>query len=225
MTHFKKTNKKLEKLRGIFFQVGLIVAGGLTLVAFEWTSPIYLADLPRPDVTVEEPWELPPIFPEKEEVIKPKVKHEVAPKTNPDVIDIVKDDHKDDIEKKEKKKEEPKFDPRDFKEPEVKEPSDDPFTIVEQMPSLSGGINKFLSNNIKYPKKAKQLGAEGIVYLQFVVSKKGEIKNVKVLRGVNKWLDEEAVRVVKAMPNWSPGKQRGKPVNVLYNLPINFQLN
>ncbi len=225
MTHFKNTNKKLEKLRGIFFQVGLIVAGGLTLVAFEWTSPIYLADLPTPDVAVEEPWELPPIFPEKEEVEKPKVKHEAKPKLNPDKFDIVKNDHKDEIDKKEKKKVEPKFDPRDFKEPDVKEPSDDPFIIVEQMPSLPGGINKYLSNNIKYPKKAKQIDAEGIVYLQFVVNKKGEIKNVKVLRGVNKWLDDEAVRVVKAMPNWSPGKQRGKAVSVLYNLPINFQLN
>ena len=55
--------------------------------------------------------------------------------------------------------------------------------------------------------------------------KKGEVKNVKVLRGVNKFLDAEAVRVIKAMPNWKPGLQRGKPVNVLYMIPINFELH
>ena len=61
--------------------------------------------------------------------------------------------------------------------------------------------------------------------LQFIVNKKGEVKDVKVLRGVNKWLDAEAVRVVKAMPNWKPGLQHGKPVSVIYNLPINFKLH
>ncbi|MDF1672183.1 MAG: TonB family protein [Vicingaceae bacterium] len=225
MTHFKKTNKKLEKLRGIFFQVGLIVAGGLTLVAFEWTSPIYLADLPTPDVAVEEPWELPPIFPEKEEVEKPKVKHEAKPKLNPEKFEIVPDDKKVEIEKKEKKKEEPKFNPGDWKEVEKVDPNENKkFKIVEKMPEFKGSLNKYLSENISYPTKAKRMGSEGKVYIQFLVNKKGEIKDVTILRGVNKWLDEEALRVVKAMPNWNPGKQRGKPVNVIYNLPINFQL-
>lgn len=225
MTYFKNTNKKLEKLRGIFFQVGLIVAGGLTLVAFEWTSPVYISDLPTPDVIIDDPWDIPPIFPEKEEVEKPKVKHEVKPKLNPEKFEIVPDDKKIEVEKKEKKKEEPKFNPGDWKEVEKVDPNENKkFKIVEKMPEFKGSLNKYLSENITYPTKAKRMGSEGKVYIQFLVNKKGEIKDVTILRGVNKWLDEEALRVVKSMPNWNPGKQRGKPVNVIYNLPINFQL-
>lgn len=225
MTHFKNNNKKLEKLRGIFFQVGLIIAGGLTLVAFEWTSPIYISDLPTPDEIIEEPWELPPLFPEKEEVEKPKVKKEAALQPNPDKFEIVEKTPIEETEKKEETKQ-PEFNPDDWKETKVEKPKPPKtFIVVEKMPQFKGSLNKYLSKNLTYPTKAKQIGAEGKVFVQFVVNKKGEIKNVKILRGVNKWLDEEAIRVVKAMPNWNPGKQRGKAVNVLYNLPINFQLN
>lgn len=68
-------------------------------------------------------------------------------------------------------------------------------------------------------------GIQGKVYIQFVIEKDGSITDVKVVRGVDASLDKEAVRVVKAMPKWKPGKQRGKPVRVSYTLPINFQLS
>ena len=77
---------------------------------------------------------------------------------------------------------------------------------------------------MKYPAVAKENGIQGTVYVNFVVWKDGKIRDVKILRGVNKMLDDEAVRVVKAMPTWNPGKQRGKPVSVSYNLPIKFTL-
>lgn len=102
-----------------------------------------------------------------------------------------------------------------------------PFTIVEQMPAFPGGeeeLFKYLSKNIKYPSMARENGISGTVYVTFVVETNGDISDVKKLRGVGGGCDEEAIRVVKAMPGWSAGKQNGKPVRVQYNLPIKFTL-
>ena len=101
------------------------------------------------------------------------------------------------------------------------------FTVVESMPSFPGGMGelmKFLSQNINYPTLAKESGIQGRVFINFVVEPNGKISNVKVLGGIGGGCDEEAVRVVKSMPKWSPGKQRGKPVRVSYNLPVKFTL-
>ena len=102
------------------------------------------------------------------------------------------------------------------------------FTIVESMPEFPGGgqeaLFKYLQKEMKYPQVAKENGIQGTVFVNFVVGKDGKIRDVKILRGVNKMLDDEAIRVVKAMPAWSPGKQRGKSVSVSYNLPIKFTL-
>ncbi|MCC7331549.1 MAG: energy transducer TonB [Flavobacteriales bacterium] len=102
------------------------------------------------------------------------------------------------------------------------------FTIVESMPEFPGGgqeaLFKYLQSEMKYPQIAKENGIQGTVFVNFVVGSNGKIKDVKVLRGVNKLLDDEAIRVVKAMPAWTPGKQRGKAVSVSYNLPIKFTL-
>ena len=94
------------------------------------------------------------------------------------------------------------------------------------MPSFPGGnVQKWIAKNVKYPVLAMENGIQGKVYIQFVIERDGSITDVKVLRGVDASLDKEAVRVVKAMPKWKPGKQRGKPVRVSYTLPINFQLS
>lgn len=101
------------------------------------------------------------------------------------------------------------------------------FLVVEQMPEYPGGDDAyklFLQNNIRYPQSAKENGIEGTVYLSFEVNKKGKIRNVTVLRGVDVDIDSEAVRVVKMMPDWIPGIQRGKPVDVNITLPIKFSL-
>lgn len=101
------------------------------------------------------------------------------------------------------------------------------FTIVEKMPAFPGGIEalfQYLGQNIEYPAMAKDARIEGKVYITFVVNAKGEIDNVVVLRGIGGGCDEEAVRVIKSMPAWEPGRQRGKPVKVQYNLPVNFIL-
>ena len=101
------------------------------------------------------------------------------------------------------------------------------FTIVEQMPEFPGGEEKlfeYLGKNIKYPSMARENGITGTVYVTFVVEGNGEISDVKKLRGIGGGCDEEAMRVVKAMPSWRAGKQNGKSVRVQYNLPIKFTL-
>lgn len=98
------------------------------------------------------------------------------------------------------------------------------FMVVEEQPTLDG-LYEFLSSHIKYPEEAKELGIQGKVFVTFVVEKDGSITEVKVLRGIGGGCDEEAVRVVKSMPKWNPGKQRGTPVRVQFNIPVKFTLN
>jgi protein TonB len=106
-------------------------------------------------------------------------------------------------------------------------PEEQIFTIAEEMPSFPGGeaeLFKYLGKNIMYPEIANSAGISGVVYMTFVVNKDGTLRDVKVLRGIGGGCDEEAMRVVKNMPAWKPGKQRGKSVTVQYNLPIRFTL-
>lgn len=102
-----------------------------------------------------------------------------------------------------------------------------PFEVVEQPPAFPGGmaeLMKYLSKNIKYPTIAQENGIKGRVILRFVVSPTGDISEVQVLKGVDPSLDKEAIRVVKSMPRWIPGKQQGRAVPVYYTLPVTFQL-
>lgn len=99
---------------------------------------------------------------------------------------------------------------------------------VEVAPEYPGGYNAmfdFISKNVKYPKESKEKGIEGRVYVQFVVEKDGSLNEITVLRGVSEDIDAEAIRVVKAMPNWKPGMNEGKTVRVQYVLPFNFKLS
>lgn len=101
------------------------------------------------------------------------------------------------------------------------------YKVVEEMPEYPGGtleFRKFIAKNVKYPKEARKAGVSGKVYVQFIVTKEGNVEDVTVIRGVNKALNEEAVRVVSALPKWKPGLQKGKAVNVQYTIPINFAL-
>ncbi len=101
------------------------------------------------------------------------------------------------------------------------------FIVVEEMPSYPGGdeaLLKFINENIKYPEIALENNIQGKVIVRFCVTYKGSIDQVSVLRGVDPALDAEAMRVIKLLPEWKPGKQGGKPVNVWYIVPITFQL-
>jgi len=101
------------------------------------------------------------------------------------------------------------------------------FIVVEEQPRFPGGNDariKFLLKNVKYPEEARDLGIQGRVFVTFVVEIDGSITDVKILRGIGGGCDKEAIRVVKSMPKWIPGKQRGVPVRVQFNLPIKFTL-
>lgn len=111
--------------------------------------------------------------------------------------------------------------------PTVVEETIKPYIFVEQMPDFLGGeeeLMKFLKNNIVYPQMAKESGIQGTVYVTFVVTKDGKIKDAVVLRGIGGGCDEEALRVIKLMPEWKAGKQNGQAVPVQFNLPIKFIL-
>ena len=102
------------------------------------------------------------------------------------------------------------------------------YSVVETDPEYPGGIDalyKYLVTNAHYPENARQHGIQGTVYITFIIERDGSISNVKVLRSPSDELSAEAVRLVKAMARWKPGKQNGKPVRVQFNLPINFSLD
>lgn len=101
------------------------------------------------------------------------------------------------------------------------------FDMVEQMPQFPGGqaeMMQFISKNMKYPTIAQENGTQGRVTCQFVVGADGKVRDVKVLRGVDPYLDKEAVRVIMSMPKWIPGKQNGKAVSVKYTILVMFRL-
>lgn len=99
--------------------------------------------------------------------------------------------------------------------------------IAETMPEYPGGqaaMLKFIVKNIEYPTIAQENRVAGKVYVRFVVNKDGSISDVKSVRGISPELNQEAIRVIKMMPKWKPGTQRGEPVRVTFTLPINFTL-
>ena len=112
-------------------------------------------------------------------------------------------------------------------EEEEEEEEQQIFTVVENDPEFPGGMEalyKYLAQNIKYPQLARDNNITGRVYVTFVVERDGSITGCRVLRDIGGGCGQEAIRVVKAMPKWHPGKQRGKAVRVQFNLPVNFNL-
>ncbi|ASS49312.1 MAG: hypothetical protein CHH17_11335 [Candidatus Fluviicola riflensis] len=106
-------------------------------------------------------------------------------------------------------------------------PKDSILTYVDSIPAFPGGqeaLKKYLSENIRYPQQAIELNISGKIYLQFVISKTGVVSSVRVIKGINLPMDAEAYRVVKAMPDWTPGRLKGKAVNCYFNLPISFKM-
>ena len=108
-----------------------------------------------------------------------------------------------------------------------KDQKEEPFNVVEDMPAFPGGMEamiQFLSSNIQYPADAKKQKVDGRVLVNFVVEKDGSITEIKVPKPGFPSLDAEAIRVVKVMPKWKPGYQRGQAVRVQFTMPINFSL-
>ncbi len=237
----KKTDgANIEKLVLPLTFAGIIVALAVVLVSFEWTKfgepqaqtlgivvevfepeeiPIYIEPMEEKkerEVNTELPPDIGNPPPPKPPVPKPP-----TPPINPPV--------------------DPPIDPPFPPEPPEPIVNDVPFIIVEDMPHFaecSGITNKeerqkcsdeqlykHIGKNIKYPTIPKEAGISGVVYVSYVINRKGEVIDAEIVRGVNPYLDKEALRVINSLPAQVPGKQRGKSVKVKYTLPIRFRLN
>ena len=193
-------------------------------VAFEWTDrdKQVTTETGITDVVFEE--EIIPITEQEQKQAPPPPE---APKVE-EVLQIADNDanvEETTIQSNEDKGEavEIKYVPAVVEEEEVEEQQI--FQVVEEMPEFPGGMAecmKFLAKNIKYPTIAQENGVQGRVIVQFVVNKDGTIVDPVVVRSVDPYLDKEALRVIKAMPKWKPGKQRGKAVK--YTVPVTFRL-
>ena len=225
----KKSEKAdLESKRNVFLMLGLVIALGVTLLAFEWTSKPAKADSLGSVQSQEVEEEIIPITREQE--IKPPPPP--PPPKVVEVLNIVDDDVEieDELEILDTEADnETVIDvaPVIVAAEEEEEESAEVFFIVEDMPEFPGGdlaLRKYIANAIKYPVIAQENGIQGKVYVTFVVSRDGSVQNAGIARGVDPSLDKEALRVVNLLPKWKPGKQRGKAVNVSYTVPINFVL-
>jgi protein TonB len=222
----KKTKKAdLESKKIIFIEIGLVIALAAVLLAFEWKSyekqeinlgALVVDDTPEEMVEITQQNQPPPPPP---------------PQQQTTIIEIVEDDMEieDEIEIDVEADQETvveEYIPVEEEEEEAEEAQI--FTVVESMPGFPGGDEariKYLNENINYPQMARESGIQGRVFVTFVVERDGSVTDVRVLRGIGGGCDEEAVRVIKNMPKWNPGKQRGKPVRVQFNMPILFKLN
>ena len=225
MEEKKSPKANLENKKVMFTQIGLIISLLIAWMAFEHKSydkrEIDPSLLRQTEVVEEEMVEI-----TKQEEPKPQPV-EVPKQTTQ--LEIVEDDVEvEDIEinaEVDQAEVIEEYVPVEVQEEEVVE--QEIFQIVEEMPAYPGGDQKlmeFIAKGIKYPQIARETGIQGRVFVGFVVEPDGSVSNVKVLRGIGGGCDEEAMRVVKSMPKWKPGKQRGKAVRVSYMLPVNFKL-
>ncbi len=222
----KKTQKAdLESKKRIFLQIGIVVALAAALVAFEWRQyerttidlgTLEIDFIEEEDIPItrqEQPPPPPPPEPSQELIIVDddvELEEEFTIDVDADVFTEVQE-----------------FTPIVIEEEEEVE-EDVIFTVVEDQPQFPGGEEarqRFLEDNLRYPTMAREAGIQGTVFVTFVVETDGSVTDVRVLRGIGGGCDEEAVRVVEMMPRWEPGRQRGQPVRVQFNMPIRFRLN
>ena len=223
MVSKKSAQANLENKKTIPMMMGLIMVLSLLFIAFEWSQNEfnnqgesivkYLPDDEElPPVTMpEKPLPPPPPPPPLSDII------EVKPNDEPTVNSkIITDDTP--IEPLKDLMNRPLGNAGQEDEPEVI------FITAEENPEFNGNVFESLSKSLKYPMISQEYGIQGKVICQFVVNRDGSISDIEVVRGVDKYLDEEAVRVIKSMPAWKPGKMNGKPVRVKFTLPVVFRL-
>ena len=225
----KKTPKAdLENKKSTWLLVGYVIVLAFMFIAFEWTKRDIKIDTSQAitDLVFEE--EIIPITEQPEQAAPPP-----PPAAPPiaETLTIVEDDA--DVEETTIATSEETNQAVEIKYVPVAVEEEGPeeqtiFEVVEQMPEFPNGgmagLMQYLSKNIKYPTIAQENGTQGRVTVQFVVNRDGSIVDAKVLRGVDPYLDKEAIRVISSMPKWKPGMQRGKAVRVKYTVPVMFRL-
>lgn len=228
MISYKTPQADLEAKKGLFFEIGLILSLLIVYLLFQIRAPIQSLDISfsRAEMNIIE-----------EEIINthqptppPPVQHRPQ---NITLLKIVEDDTEEvqnieimaDIDQNTEIPvyipiERPSREEAEIVEQEI-------FLVVEDQPDFPGGDVariRYFSQNINYPIQARELNIQGTVYIGFVVEPDGSISNISLLRGIGGGCDEEALRVVAAMPRWKPGKQRNQAVRVKFTLPVRFTL-
>lgn len=220
----KKSPKvDLNQKTGLHLAIGLVISLALITLAFEWKDydGNALVDLGQVDDSFEDVMEIPPT--EQPPPPPPKIQQ-------PEIIEVPDEEEIEEeieIDLDVEITEDTEIEEMVFEEAPEEEETDQIFMVVEDQPTPQGGMQafyEFVSKNMKYPSQARRMGIEGKVFVQFVVDKDGSLSDVQAIKGIGAGCDEEAVRVVKQAPKWSPGKQRGKPVRVRMVLPITFKL-
>ena len=221
----KNPKADIERNKGVFFQLGLVLALAIMFFSFNykqydkkeagWDQLVVTQvteeeiEITKQDEPKQQPQQLSTTelkIVEDDAVVNDELEVNAEDDQNTQVSDYVAPIETDD---------EPKFEEQEI------------FTIVEETAEFPGGeegMFKFLSENVKYPTMARESNVQGTVFVTFVVEPDGSVSNVKLLRGIGGGCDEEAMRVVKSMPRWKAGKQRGRPVRQQYNLPIKYTL-
>ena len=221
----------LNCYRNVFIEIGLVMALGICLLAFEIKTDVDKASIAGEVVEQEVETEIIPIT--RQEKLRPP--EPPPPPRVVEVLNIVSNDVEieDELEIEDTEADDQTVidvNPIIASYQNTKEQEDEEaqvFYIVEEMPEFPGGqlaLRKFLANSIRYPVIAQENGIEGKVYVSFVVGKDGQVSNARVVRSVDPSLDKEALRVVNSLPLWKPGKQRGQPVRVAFSVPISFVL-
>lgn len=221
----KNPQADLEKSKLGFILIGLVVSLGLVIAAFNWESKAEAYEDFGPEEVVldDEMVEI-----TRQDLEMPEPEPEQKQEVQTDIFEIVEDDTEimDDFELDLEADEDTEIN-LDLEEEEEEE-APQIFVVVEKMPEFPGGINalrKHIAKSINYPAVARENDIQGTVYIKFVVTSKGLVDKVTLARGVDPLLDEEALRVVKELPKFTPGQQGGKNVSVWYSVPIVFKLN
>ena len=221
----KSPKADLQNKRGLLLEIGLAVALAIVIGAFAWTPKEHRIEQVDLNYAIVEE-EITEITRQDQKPPEPPKKVEV--KVIADLLQVVTNDTKIETSMT--------FDEFDedaevFQEVEVVEEEivdDEPFLIVETMPTFQGGdLNTFrnwVQSNVRFPQIALENGIQGNVVVKFVVEKDGKLSNIQVLQSPDKTLSEAAIQVLQKSPKWKPGKQRNKPVRVTYTLPISFQI-
>ncbi len=221
----KNPNKDVHRQSGKFFLIGLTLSVVMVITAFEWQSEKRDYSMDYPDDPIIDGEFV--IKPEFKTVDEPKIK-ELKPTVIKPLVNLVATfepipDTSDE--------------PTHYEQPDAPigidsvkvdvEPTEEIFIAPEVEPIPEGGkeaFYKFVSRNLKYPKRAQHTHTQGKVFVEFIVDTTGQVTNLKIIKGIGSGCDEEAMRVL-ALTRWQPGRQRGKPVKVRMTMPLNFVLN
>ncbi len=221
----KSPDANLEDKKFTYLLIGLVAVLSVLFVCFEWTDKEITVYEVQDNLMIYEEEEIEQTQEEEEEPEPPEVEQ-------PEVIEeleIVEDDKV--VEKIEILTEDDQDQVQEFIAAPIEEIEEEEveevFVVVEQMPEFPGGQQKlmqYFADNVRYPVIAQENGIQGRVICQFTVWKDGSISDIKVVRGGDKSLEKEAIRLIKNMPKWKPGKQRGKAVSCKFTVPVNFVL-